>query len=105
MTDLTVARTILDQLGGSQFLAMCGAKHLTGHPDALTFRLPGGMFSRSINYVKIRLTGRDDYDLTFSRIHKVRGAFTETKIAERNGIYCDQLQDVFTTVTGLDTHF
>lgn len=101
MTDTLIAQTILEQLGGRRFQMMTGAKSLTAQPDGLTFRLPGGggFCQDGINMVDIRLTGRDDYDLTFSR---VRGR-TVTTIKSLTGIYADQLQDVFTSATGLQT--
>ena len=46
-TDLTVANTILQQLGGNKFRVMTGAKNFVGSNDALTFRLPGVVVSRS----------------------------------------------------------
>ena len=33
MTDLTVARSILDQLGGARFVAMTGARELVGSAE------------------------------------------------------------------------
>ncbi len=95
------AYTILEQLGGRRFVFMTGAKALTLAPESLRFRLPGGggFCKGGINAVTITLTHRDDYDLAFSRVTK-RGA---TVVATREGIYADQLQDVFTSVTGLVT--
>lgn len=100
-TDMTVSKTILDQLGGYLFIRMTGAKNLTGETNALSFRLPGsGGFTKSgINYVKIQLNAEDTYDVTFL---KLRGASVKT-IAERKSIYVDQLRDVFTKETGLQT--
>ena len=39
MTDMTVARSILDQLGGARFVAMTGARELVGSADSLTFKI------------------------------------------------------------------
>jgi hypothetical protein len=39
MTDMTVARTILDQLGGARFVAMTGAREFVGSADSLTFKV------------------------------------------------------------------
>lgn len=96
-----IAQTILEQLGGSRFLAMTGAKNLLDHGKALSFRLPGGAgFTRNgINYVKITLNADDLYDLEFGR---VRGSGYWV-ISSLSGVYCDTLRDVFRQATGLDT--
>lgn len=95
------ATTILEQLGGRRFVFMTGAKMLVARPDGLTLRLPGagGFCKDGINAVDVRLTGRDDYDLTFSR---VRGTKITT-VSKHEGIYAENLRDVFTRATGLVT--
>jgi hypothetical protein len=97
MTDMTVSKTILEQLGGSRFVVMTGAKTFTGDTNALSFRLPGTMCIKGINYVKITLNAEDTYDILFL---KLRGANFST-IADRKNIYAEQLRDVFTKETGL----
>ena len=96
-----IATTIFEQLGGRRFAFMTGAKNFMSSGPALLFSLPGsgGFCKDSINRVSIRLTGRDDYDVTFSR---VRGSKV-TAISTHEGIYADQLRDVFTAATGLQT--
>jgi len=39
MADLTVAKTIFEQLGGEHFVAMTGAKDFVGTEDSLTFKV------------------------------------------------------------------
>jgi hypothetical protein len=39
MTDLTVAKTILAQLGGERFVMMTGATNFVGGADSLAFRV------------------------------------------------------------------
>ena len=39
LTDITVARSILDQLGGARFVAMTGAREFVGSADSLTFKI------------------------------------------------------------------
>lgn len=39
-TNLTVANTILHQLGGRRFIAFTGARDLLGDTNSLTFKLP-----------------------------------------------------------------
>jgi len=98
---LTIANTIIAQLGGRRFTVMTGAKDFCATETGLSFRLPGagGYCKNGINRVRIALTGRDDYDVFF---HRVRGAKLTT-IAMHSGIYAEQLRDVFTAATGLQT--
>lgn len=97
-SDVTVAKTILAQLGGQRFLAMTGAKFLLAHASALSFQLPSHFAKNGINRVRIDLTPQDLYDVTFSRVRGIK-IFYQSKV---EGLYCDQLREVFTEVTGLD---
>lgn len=95
MTDLTVANTILAQLGGRKFLAMTGAKNLTGSNKTLSFQLPSNL--TKVNCIRVTLTAMDDYMVEGLN---VRG--TKIKpVALREGIYCENLQSCFETMTGL----
>jgi hypothetical protein len=91
-----VAQTILSQLGGNKFLAMTGAKHLTGSENALSFHI--GRNSKSVAGVRIQLDADDTYSLKFFG----RGFMTIK--AELSGVYADMLQEIFTRQTGLYTH-
>ena len=104
-----VAMEILKQLGGNKFLAMTGAKQLTYDNNSLNMKLPKNM-SKS-NYLRITLNSMDTYDLRF---YKVTGGKLNIKTFETspiinkdikvlNGVYCDQLQEIFTEVTGMYT--
>jgi len=101
MANMQVAETILAQLGGRRFIVMTGAKNFLGDERSLSFRLPGagGRTTDGINYVKVQLNAEDTYDLTFLRLRGVN----VKHVAERKSIYNDQLQEVFTRVTGLNT--
>ena len=101
MSDLTVAKTILNQLGGNRFIVMTGARNLVGSDDSLSFRLPGGggFCKNGINCVKITLNGSDLYDVKYMR---TRGAKVKV-IEEVNDLYFDNLTDSFERVTGLRT--
>lgn len=92
-----IAETILAQLGGNRFLAMTGAKNLLHDAASLSFKLPG---IAKANYVKITLDPDDTYSVEFG---KLRGLTYKT-ITTLSGVYCDNLQSVFTAQTGLDTH-
>lgn len=100
-SDNSVAKTILEQLGGRKFIVMTGAKNLIGAGGNLSFRLPGagGFCKDGINHVVIMLTASDDYTVIFSRI---RGSKV-TEISKHEGIYFDQLQEIFSATTGLAT--
>lgn len=52
-------------------------------------------------YMEITLNGSDLYDIVF---FSVNAEFERTIKAERNDVYCDQLQATFTEITGLYTH-
>lgn len=105
MTDLQIARTILEQLGGNRFLAMTGAKHLDAEGKALWFSLPGrsGFVKDRINRVEIRLMPTDTYTVRFWRLAKLKGVPTAKKVAEIEGVYADSLQEIFRKYTGLET--
>ena len=90
-----VANTVLEQLGGSRFIAMTGAKKLVAGPDYLRFRVA----TRKINTVTVRLNGMDLYDVEFGKstntLYKV--------IATEEDVYADNLGELFTKHTGLYT--
>ena len=95
---MQVATTILQQLGGSKFIAMTGAKNLMSDENALQFKLPARFANYGINFVIVKLDPSDTYTLEF---YRYRGLDLKT-IQTCSGIYYDQLQEVFTSVTGLD---
>lgn len=97
MTDMTIAKTILEQLGGNKFVAMTGARKLTARENALSFQI--GRNASKANYIKITLTPSDTYTISFNQLHK--SEIKELKKVE--GVYCDQLQGLFTETTGLYT--
>ena len=98
-TTTTVARTILQQLGGNRFIAMTGAHTLTDHGEALSFRIPERTTRDHINYVKIELLPIDEYELTFGRIHN-RNYVVVTTI---DFVPVENLRETFTRFTGLET--
>lgn len=97
MQTLQVANTIREQLGGRRFEVMTGAKDFMGDADSLAFKLPRGARD-GINYVKITLAA-DLYTVTF---YKFRGV-NITPVYEVVMIQADQLREVFTRYTGLET--
>lgn len=101
MADMTVAQTILEQLGGKRFRAMTGATSFVGSDDTLSFKLPStpGYVRQGINGVRITLTPLDTYTVQFLRFR----LGDMTTVATVDDVYCDMLQEVFTRVTGLAT--
>ena len=99
MSDMTVANTILDQLGGRRFALMTGAHSFSGDADRLTFKLPRGA-RRCINAVMIRLDPTDTYTVTFyNSARALRGG--NIVVETVSDVYCDNLASVVSTVTGL----
>jgi hypothetical protein len=95
------AVTILEQLGGNRFIAMTGAKDFIKDEVNRMIGFKIGRNSKSINYVRITLNGKDLYDMEFLRKRKL-----DLKVVSKaNDVYFDQLQDVFTENTGMYTHF
>ena len=94
-----VAQTILLQLGGRRFIRFTGARSFVGGENFLMFMLPV-----EINKVKITLTPMDVYRLEFWKNLDAGRPETHTPFKVIEDVYEDQLQDLFTEVTGLYTH-
>lgn len=90
----TVAKTILQQLGGmGKLVVMTGAYNFIDLKNGVSFKIK----NRKVNYVKIVLNGKDLYDVIFGRI-----AVGKLKVtAEHNDIYYDQLIPLFEKETGM----
>lgn len=94
-----IASTILSQLGNNKFIVMTGAKNMAHGDDYLSFKI--GKNAGGVTHVKIRLDqGKDAYDMTF---YKLRGSDLKT-VKEYKGVYADQLKELFTEVTGMNTN-
>jgi hypothetical protein len=97
----TIALTILEQLGGRRFAAMTGARRFLSAEAGLHFQLPARLAKSGIQYVHIDLDlGADLYRMTFMRLTAARSVVT---VSQFEGIFCDQLQEIFTRETGLQT--
>lgn len=95
---MTVAQTILQQLGGNRFILMTGAKDFVGCEDGLTFAIP---LHNNINKINITLDVDDTYRMTFLKWR--RAQLDEVIQYTVAGVYADQLQQIFTNQTGLYT--
>lgn len=99
MTDKTVAAEIMRQLGGGRFILMTGARHFVADDDySLSFQMPR---SNGIQAVTIKLNGGDTYDMEFCKINKTPPY--RHVIATEQDVYFDELQKIFTSLTGLAT--
>lgn len=119
-----IANTILQQLGGNRFLVMTGAKQLVAIENGLRFRI--GRNGSKANMVRIVLKADDTYKMEFIKIGNMTNRYAilqkskdrddflrrfeaaekraEPKVLqEYDGIYCDQLQELFTEYTHLYT--
>jgi hypothetical protein len=106
-TNMTVANTILAQLGGNRFIAMTGAKDLLGSDNYLIFSI--GSNPSKANKVKITLMPSDTYKMEFyyystpkmTKAGEIIGGLI--LIANFNDVYADNLRDIFTSVTKMHT--
>lgn len=99
MSDQEIALKILEQLGGSKFKAMTGATNFSFSPSALSFFFFG---CKKTNCCKITLLPSDTYKMEFFKFKTKNLSCTLFK--EFQPVFCDQLQTIFTQVTGLETH-
>jgi hypothetical protein len=96
---LQIANEILRQLGGDRFATMTGAKNFAGGHDYLSFKIPSNNKKR-VSHVIVRYNaGQDLYEMKFLAIRGVKCK----DVASFEGVYFDQLQSIFTKVTGLYT--
>ena len=90
-----VAKTILHQLGGRKFSVMTGGKAYS-LPNSLIVKFKG---SRRCNTLVVKLLDNDTYKVQFFRVSKT----SNKEVSLFDGVYWDQLQEIFTSETGLDT--
>ena len=108
---MSIASTILEQLGGNKFIAMTGASHFVSDGNTLRMTLPKNGSKANRLYITLD-KATDSYTMRFFRYTAPRMntktfAFTSEKVQEIHevsGVYFDQLQPIFTSVTGFDTH-
>lgn len=98
---LSVANTVLAQLGGNRFLAMTGARDLMGSDTerSLQFKLPRGV-QKGINAVRVVLDPSDTYTVTF---YKIGRGYDVSTVAEVGSVFADSLRETFEHHTGLLT--
>lgn len=97
-----IADTILAQLGGRRFALMTGAKNFGFVNNGLRFNLSKSSTRNKCDRVTIRLDhATDTYTMTFEKVN-MKNLCVDT-IKSVDMVYCDMLQDVFTSNTGLYT--
>ena len=110
MTNVEKASIILHQLGGNKFTALTGSKNFVALENGLRMKLTRNI--SGANMLEITIEPTDTYRLRFykyirARLDKKTLYITADKITEiksYSDIYADQLQGIFTEVTGMDTH-
>lgn len=99
-----IAQTILQQLGAGRFRAMTGAKDFIAIERGLQFGLPARFARGGINKLRITLEPEDTYKVEFMKVSHRLGMHKCETVAEHDGVYCDMLQSLFKSETGLETH-
>jgi hypothetical protein len=98
---MTIATTIIEQLGGNKFIAMTGAKNLSTAGSDLTLRLPTKFAKHGINCVRITYVAASDlYQIEWLNI---RGLNVKQALQSSFGVYAEDLRRIFTETTGLET--
>lgn len=100
-----VAATILEQLGGNKFLAMTGSKNLISSPTEIGPALTMVLRKNKSGAMWLRITliqDTDTYKMEFIK-YTSRPEPSYPVVNELNNVYADQLQSIFTSVTGLLT--
>lgn len=95
-----VATTILNQLGGQRFVAMVGAKDMGYSSNSISMKIMRN--AKKVTHVTITYDhAKDLYNIKFSNWNARKFDFTTLK--EIEGVYCDQLKEIFESNTGLYT--
>jgi len=95
---MSIAQTILDQLGGTTKLkVMTGAHSFVAGERDVTFQFGRKSPKNQIKYVKIILTPDDLYTVKFYQYKK----FQAIEILEIAGLYADMLKPTIENETGL----
>ena len=99
----TIARTILEQIGGKRFAVMTGSRDFVDMGNGLRMSLARNKTSANrLDIIYDAGTDMRFYRKTFSKKNFESKA---KDIETHEGIFFDMLEEVFTQVTGLYTHF
>ena len=105
-----IAAIIHQQLGGGRFNVMTGAKNFLAIENGLRFTIPRN--ASKANRCEIVLNEKDLYDVRFiySRVGRIDMRTGKTvpdkleTVKAYDDVFCDMLQDIFTSVIGMYTH-
>ncbi len=102
-----ICNTVISQLGGNRFIVMTGSKNFvySYKEEEFWVRMDLTRNKAGVNRLKITLNWDDTYTMYFYKGTNCNKTY-EYKITKEQtftGIYCDQLQEIFTQVTGLYT--
>ena len=95
---MSVAKEILETLGGNKFRVMTGAKNFMGFSEGLVMKI--GRNSSNSNYLKITLNSMDLYDMEFAKVSRMG---EKKSVTEYNNVYNDSMVEVFEKHTGMYT--
>lgn len=100
-----IAQTILQQIGGHRFVVMTGSKKLLDMGNGLRMNLTRN--KTQANRLEITLDrATDTYIMRFYKQVMTKDFEIKiTEIARHDTVYCDMLEKMFTSVTGLYTRF
>lgn len=97
MSNLTVAETIIQQMGGlGKLRAMAGAHTFAADEKSIQFKFQG---SRKANICRVELLPSDTYKFQLWKYN--RRTFDSIRVYELNGVHWDALIDLFESETGL----
>lgn len=93
-----IAATILEQMGGQhQIKAMTGARNFLDTAKGVSWAWPAK--GQKPNRIEITLQRNDTYKMVFTRVDTTTWDIRNTN--EYNGVYFDQLIEIFEETTGL----
>jgi len=110
---MNIPNTILRQLGGNGFLALTGTKKPSSFNDGKSLWMQLSRNKSCANRMVITLTSMDDYTIEIYHekmpsMKQYCNGITDMIITKKKvieGVYCDQLQDIFEELTGLYVTF
>lgn len=98
MTNLEIAKIIMEQLGGNKFVVMCGVKDVRAVSNGVGFKIMKN--NLKCNYIEIKLNGNDLYDIKY---YSIRGTNVNVK-HELNDVYAEDMISLMEEDLGLYFH-
>ncbi len=108
---MNVAEIILQQMGGNKFIVMTGSHHFLADGNTLRMQLVKNKSKANRLYITLD-EATDLYTMRFfkftaGKLNRKTYEWSDDKTTEIvlvEGIFADQMQKIFTEVTGLYTH-